>query len=86
MPDGAAAPMIVIPLVVRYRIEAMGFYGSHASGEAIDPDEHRVLERFAQASAGAYDHIEAEAMRHKVEDLSKALEISMASPQKHSPR
>ena len=63
LPQGLCAPLIAIPLAVRHELLGFVMYGGHRGGEAIDPDEARSLERLATAAAGAYDHIEAQALR-----------------------
>lgn len=71
LPAGAATPTLIIPLLVRHQLEGIALYGPHSSGEDIDPDEVRVLERLLSAASAAYDHIEAQALRRKVEELAR---------------
>jgi hypothetical protein len=54
-------------------------YGAHASGEDIDPDERRLLERLAHAAAATYDHIDSESARTKLREVSQELAVLKAS-------
>lgn len=78
-PAGRSAPIIAIPVLVRHQLESIALYGPHVSGEDIDPDEVRMLERLSNAAAAAYDHIEAEALRHKVQELAALLQSQRAA-------
>lgn len=73
MPSGAAAPVLAIPLIVRHQVEGVVLYGQHRTGEDIDPDEIRTLERLAISAAVAYDHIEADQMRRRAAELEREL-------------
>jgi hypothetical protein len=75
-PNHAAAPIIAFPLLVRHQLEGLAVYGAHISGEDIDPDETRILERLSKSAAAAYDHLEAEAARREVSTLkTKVIEL-----------
>jgi GAF domain len=65
LPEGAARPALVVPIVIRRRLEGFALYGSHRGGEAIDPDEQKALEGLMMGAASAYDHLEAEALREE---------------------
>jgi hypothetical protein len=71
LPSGAAMPALIIPLLVRHQLEGVALYGAHSTGEDIDPDEVRVLERLLSSASAAYDHIEAQALRRRVEELAR---------------
>ena len=71
--DAQHAPVIAFPIFVRHDLEAIAFYGGHETGEAIDPDEVRVLESLCVGAAAALDHLEAEQLRKQVDDLHRAL-------------
>jgi hypothetical protein len=73
-PSGAAAPTLAIPLIVCHQLEAIALYGPHRTGEDLDPDAERVLGYLTVAAAAAYDHIEANALRQRNEELTKKLE------------
>jgi len=63
VPDGNRRPILALPIVVRRELAAVVFYGGHLHGEALDPDEIRIIAGLAPGAAAAYDHIEAEALR-----------------------
>jgi hypothetical protein len=65
VPEGVAHPALVMPIVIRRRLEGFALYGSHRAGEAVDPDEQKVLEGLMMGAAAAYDHLEAEALREE---------------------
>ena len=60
LPAGAGYPAVVLPIFVRGQLDAIVFYGPHASGEDLDPEEIAVLEDLMRAAAAAYDHCEAQ--------------------------
>ena len=59
-PSMLAYPAVVLPVFVRDVLDAIVFYGPHASGEDLDPEEVGVLEELTLAAAAAYDHASAE--------------------------
>ncbi|MDQ6767848.1 MAG: hypothetical protein M3Z41_08570 [Candidatus Eremiobacteraeota bacterium] len=75
-PSDAAAPIIAFPLLVRHQLEGLALYGAHVTGEDIDPDETRMLERLSTSAAAAYDHIEAQDQRAKFQDMKDKLDAA----------
>lgn len=69
LPEGLAAPMYAIPIAVRNEIEAVAVYGGHAGGEALDPDETRILRDLCSAAAVAYEYVEMNRLRATVREL-----------------
>jgi hypothetical protein len=65
LPHGLAAPAFAFPIFARERVEAVVFYGPHASGEDLDPEEREVLEELMRSASAAYDHAAAEIAREK---------------------
>lgn len=47
-------------------------YGEHLSGEPVDAEERRLLQRLAQAAASAYEHLLLERER-EIEKLRSQL-------------
>jgi GAF domain-containing protein len=78
-PTGQAAPVIAVPMFVRRRLLGFTLYGAHVSGEDIDPDEQRLLERLAHAAAATYDHIDSEAVRNKLHKVTLELDLMKAA-------
>src|ERR1700694_9988 len=74
-PKDAEAPIITFPLLVRHQLEGLALYGTHETGEDMDPDEIRTLERLARSAAAAYDHLEAESIKLKVGSLISENEL-----------
>ena len=74
VPTGAARPVIALPIVVRHRLEAIVLYGAHKAGEDFDPDELQWLNTLAMAAGAAIDHLEAEALREKLEEVMRERE------------
>ncbi len=50
------------------------FYGAHVHGEALDPDEIKIIAGLAAGAAAAYDHIEAEALRKNNEAMKNEVD------------
>jgi hypothetical protein len=78
VPSGVARPVLALPIIVRRELAAIAFYGSHVHGEALDPDEVKAIAGLATGAAAAYDHLEAEEMRRKVESLEKEMDSMRA--------
>jgi hypothetical protein len=75
LPRGLGEPVLAVPVLIRHRLIAIGLYGSHTNGEALDPDEVASIDRLAAGAAAAYDHLEAEALRREIECLRAQVEI-----------
>ena len=71
--DPQNAPVIAFPIFVRHELQAIVLYGGHETGEAIDPDEVRVLESLCVGAAAALDHLEAVELRRRLEESERAL-------------
>jgi len=59
LPHGRGAPVYVLPIILRDRLDAMLFVGAHDGDEQIDPDELATLRALCDAAAGAFDHLDA---------------------------
>jgi vacuolar-type H+-ATPase subunit E/Vma4 len=66
--------VLAMPVLLRDQIIAIALYGLHRSGADIDPDEERSLKPLLERAGAAYDHIDAEALRAKVELLTRERE------------
>ena len=71
VPDQLGAPLYAVPICVRHRVVAIALYGGHRTGEALDPDETRVLRRLANGAGAAYDHIATAALRERLEEVER---------------
>lgn len=76
VPRGAAAPALAVPVVVGRRLVEILVYGGHHNGADIDPDEARDLAPLAIGAASAYDRLEAEALRAKVNTLLQEFAVN----------
>ncbi len=86
VPAGAGRPALALPILVRRRLSGFVLYGVHPAGEAIDPDEAKLLEGLMNAASAAYDHIEAETLRRRNRELEGQMQWTLASvPPRLSP-
>jgi hypothetical protein len=69
-----AHAVLAMPLVLRDQIVAIAMYGPHRTGADIDPDEQKSLAPLLDRAGAAYDHIDAQALRAKVELLTRERE------------
>lgn len=75
LPDGPSMPVIAMPIFVRHDLHGIVFYGGHVTGEAIDPDEVRVLESLCVSAGAALDHLEAKELRRRLDDSQRVLAL-----------
>jgi len=61
LPSGSRRPAYALPVSIRGRLDTIAFFGAHASGEDLDPDELQILTHLLASAGFAYDHLEAEA-------------------------
>jgi len=73
MPHMANA-VLAMPLLLRDNIVTIVLYGPHRTGADIDPDEERSLAPLVDRAGAVYDHIDAQALRAKVELLTRERE------------
>jgi hypothetical protein len=77
--DTERKPALALAVHTRGRLRGVLFVGAHASGEALDPAEVRLLRDVAASAGHAFDHVEAAALQRRVDELEEALR--RASPQ-----
>jgi hypothetical protein len=80
VPSGPGHPVLAVPIIVRRELAAVVFYGSHLHGEGLDPDEIKAVARLAPGAAAAYDHLEAQSLRSRVELLERQLAEARIQP------
>lgn len=61
--------LVAVPALFGGRLHAIVLYGNHAAGQALDPDELRVLQKLGEVGGAAYEAIEDAAMRVELERL-----------------
>ena len=74
LPAAPAEPALALPVFVRHQLEGIVVLGAHATGEDFDAYELRLLTNCAVAAGAAYDHLDADALRRRVEDLQRMLD------------
>src|SRR4029077_8401723 len=72
IPSGLQQPLYAVPVVVRHELAGFALYGGHVGGEALDPDEKRSLRELAVPAGAVYDHLEAEALREQLVQVSSS--------------
>lgn len=66
-----ANSVLVAPVLLRDHIVGIAFYGPHVTGADIDPDEQKALAPLLDRAGAAYDHIDANSLRAKVDLLTR---------------
>lgn len=81
LPRGTEFPAIAIPLVTGRDVDAFIFYGGHANGTDLSPDEIVAFTRLARAAARARDHVLVTTARRQLDALqARVAALSAASP------
>jgi len=65
---------VAVPLTVRHELVGVAFYGSHADGLAIDPEELELLGTLAGVAAVTFGTIDARQTREELIALRRQLE------------
>lgn len=69
LPRDAAQPLDAVPICEQREVVAFALYGAHRGGEALDPDELRLLRALARSAAAAYGHLAVVSLERQVTDL-----------------
>jgi hypothetical protein len=69
IPDGAARPVLAIPVVTQHDLTALVLYGSHGNHTLLDPDEVELLQALAKAAATAHQHVRIAALERRNDQL-----------------
>ena len=88
VPEGAALPVLAIPLLHRHLLTAVALYGAHANSTLPDPDEVALLHKLAQAAAAAHKRLRESRVRddfpkaspHLAQDPSGKSSLTLLSP------
>ena len=67
VPEGAALPMLAIPIVNQHALSAVVLYGSHANHTLVDPDEVELLQALTKAAAAAHQQVRITTLTRKAE-------------------
>ncbi len=79
LPSGTARPVLAVPVLARRRVIAIVLYGEHTNGADLDGDEVRAIEGVVNAAGAAFDHVEAEQLRHEMESLRRELALKTST-------
>ena len=69
IPEGAAMPVLAIPVVNQHVLNAIAIYGSHENHTLIDPDEVDLLSMLAKAAATAHQQVRIAALTRRNHEL-----------------
>jgi hypothetical protein len=67
MPEGAAHPVLAIPVVTQHELSAVILYGAHENSTLPDPDEVALLEALAKAAATSHQQMRIAQLTREVE-------------------
>ena len=81
-PFRIGSTVLAIPVLLREQVASIVLYGPHRTGADIDPDEVRSLLPLVERAGAAYDHIEAQALRARVEVLTRERDAREAEIEK----
>lgn len=74
-PGGDERPAIAIPIVLRGKIEAIAFFGSHRSGEDVDGEEVVILSNMLRAAGEAFDKLAIDSMLDRIAALERQVSL-----------
>jgi hypothetical protein len=69
LPNGAAAPVLAVPIAAQRELLGIALYGNVYEGSAPDPKEIELLARLARAAGTAYTLVDAQRWRRRVSEL-----------------
>jgi len=78
LPVGAARPTVSIPLGFRGEVGGLLLCSGTAHGEQMDPEETGWVEHIANAAATAYEELEAESTRERLQALEEDVALLRA--------
>jgi hypothetical protein len=72
-PQGAALPVLAIPIVNQHVLTAVALYGAHVNHTLPDPDEVELLHALAKASAASYQQAKVATLTREVAALAREI-------------
>jgi hypothetical protein len=66
-PEGAALPLLAIPIVNQHVLAAVVLYGAHVNHTLLDPDEIELLHALAKAAATSHSQVRIATLKHENE-------------------
>jgi hypothetical protein len=70
LPNGLARPIFIVPVFIGHQLEAILIYSGHRTGEDLDSDERKSLDRLGHNAALAYGHLIQQQLRDKLEGMA----------------
>ena len=70
VPEGAALPVLAIPIVNQHVLAAVVLYGAHVNHTLLDPDEIELLHALAKAAATSHQQVRIATLQREVAVLS----------------
>jgi hypothetical protein len=70
-PEGAASPVLAVPIFNDRTLMAVALYGAHTNHTLPDPDEIRLLHELAKASAASYQRAKLASLTREIADLAR---------------
>jgi hypothetical protein len=70
VPEGAALPVLAIPIVNQHVLSAVVLYGAHANHTLLDPDEVELLHQLAKAAATSHQQVRIATLTREIAALT----------------
>ena len=80
LPQGAAAPALVVPIFCRDDMHAIAIYGAHANSTGLDPNEVALLTSLAPGAGLAFDHLTYEQLRRQLAEATRLPSLTTPNP------
>ena len=78
VPEGAALPVLAIPIMNQHVLTAVVLYGAHTNHTLLDPDEIELLHQLAKAAATSHQQVRIATLQREVAALSSENTIEKA--------
>jgi len=78
IPDGAALPVLAIPIVNQHVLAAVVLYGAHVNHTLLDPDEIDLLHALAKAAATSHSQVRIAMLQREVATLTSEKTVEKA--------
>jgi GAF domain-containing protein len=70
LPEGAALPVLAIPIVNQHVLAAVVLYGAHTNHTLLDPDEVELLAALSKAAATSHQQVRIAMLQREVATLT----------------
>jgi hypothetical protein len=75
VPEGAAHPVLAIPIVNQHVLAAVVLYGAHVNHTLLDPDEIELLHALAKAAATSHQQVRIAMLTREKEAAEREAEL-----------